>query len=1043
MFFIDVNQSIAWSHPAEIYFINAETPTVYTKVDVNQFPGLIDLERFRSYFANGNPPDDEDQADTLITYPTPDPHLKAILISGNRVLGGYCEPLWYFNIARWYVMLKSMGFSRIDVFHDDTTEVDENNFTHIRWVPHDDPGQMYQDTLWTPSQDLDNDGNNDIIGTSRYDDVKEGLADLAGDVEPEDRIVIYITNHGFEPGQQSPFGDGELDEYSIKLFDEMLSADSLYSMLLEFNNAAELFVFLEACHAGGIFDANAALYSQNFPHGHFAGACVDTQSFPFEADDTFWLYGHPTYHFTSYIMGSYPQLLDQREENGNYLDTQPWRKGKALEYPDPEDREEERHFLNGACFDAWDSKDRNSDLFLSFREAIEYTWAATNYNSGFDLRNGNNQEVTRYPQVVFNLEHGYDTYYFWPANNSAYCSENDSSGTVDFRGRGGYANWGYAGWSGNWNSSKPYIINQKLTFPAMATPGTITIGAEESTTEFLIYPGKDIIFERGLGEGNIDNVTFEAYTAGAANIWNGITVENTDFDMETCEISGADVGIDVILDDDEYDVILDDIEISFCNDGANFENTDSDGTIYLSNSSIHDCDYGIDAQDVYNLKLDGNVIYDIDIIGLFANNVYSVSPEGFTDNEIYSTGNDAIWCEDDNVIEFSLNDIYNNDYAAISSIGTGNLLILETPGNWEDDTPNNLLHDNDDYGIYVSSAATGTIIWAGDASLGYEGWNRIEDNASGAVYNGLAGMTIEAEGNWWGQSPPNAGDFDGAGSVDYSPWWTSSVDDDLKALFYQFAEGEYNQVIEGCREIIEDSPNSHAAMGALDLWDRSLRRTDANERQFGEIYRTVNAQRNGNSDLVRYASIVRARNLSSRGEFNTAIDTLESILADIDERDESVLPILVRAASILSDDLNDIEGALDIYDFIIDRYPDSRYARLASARANRLDDMIDGDGNGGRNLLKGLVPDENSLESISPNPFNNATEISFKLAESGRVNLRVFDIMGREVANLVTDYLTPGKHSFTWNARDLSTGMYLIHLTTEEGVLTEKAILLR
>ena len=94
------------------------------------------------------------------------------------------------------------------------------------------------------------------------------------------------------------------------------------------------------------------------------------------------------------------------------------------------------------------------------------------------------------------------------------------------------------------------------------------------------------------------------------------------------------------------------------------------------------------------------------------------------------------------------------------------------------------------------------------------------------------------------------------------------------------------------------------------------------------------------------------------------------------------------------------------------------------------------------------IPNEVSLSQNYPNPFNPVTNIDFSVDVSGMVSLKVYDISGKEVSNLVNDYLTPGNYSIKWNATDnygneLSSGMYIYQLNTNNGILTNSMILMR
>jgi len=78
-----------------------------------------------------------------------------------------------------------------------------------------------------------------------------------------------------------------------------------------------------------------------------------------------------------------------------------------------------------------------------------------------------------------------------------------------------------------------------------------------------------------------------------------------------------------------------------------------------------------------------------------------------------------------------------------------------------------------------------------------------------------------------------------------------------------------------------------------------------------------------------------------------------------------------------------------------------------------------------------------------PNPFNPSTTISYSLSESGFVQLNVYDILGREVVYLVNKEQTMGNYKTTFNASNLTSGIYFYKLQTGNFIETKKLILLR
>jgi hypothetical protein len=84
-----------------------------------------------------------------------------------------------------------------------------------------------------------------------------------------------------------------------------------------------------------------------------------------------------------------------------------------------------------------------------------------------------------------------------------------------------------------------------------------------------------------------------------------------------------------------------------------------------------------------------------------------------------------------------------------------------------------------------------------------------------------------------------------------------------------------------------------------------------------------------------------------------------------------------------------------------------------------------------------------ALEQNYPNPFNPSTTISFSLPSKSFVTLKVFDIMGREVATLVNEELSAGNYLQKWNATKMSSGIYFYRLQAGSFTETKKLVLLR
>lgn len=78
-----------------------------------------------------------------------------------------------------------------------------------------------------------------------------------------------------------------------------------------------------------------------------------------------------------------------------------------------------------------------------------------------------------------------------------------------------------------------------------------------------------------------------------------------------------------------------------------------------------------------------------------------------------------------------------------------------------------------------------------------------------------------------------------------------------------------------------------------------------------------------------------------------------------------------------------------------------------------------------------------------PNPFNPTTNIQFSLENSSEVQLKVFDVLGREVETLVNGRISQGMHTVNFDATNLSSGIYFYQLKTQSIVLTRQMMLIK
>jgi len=87
------------------------------------------------------------------------------------------------------------------------------------------------------------------------------------------------------------------------------------------------------------------------------------------------------------------------------------------------------------------------------------------------------------------------------------------------------------------------------------------------------------------------------------------------------------------------------------------------------------------------------------------------------------------------------------------------------------------------------------------------------------------------------------------------------------------------------------------------------------------------------------------------------------------------------------------------------------------------------------------IPTENKLYDNYPNPFNPTTQIKYSIKESGLVQIKVYDILGKEITTLVNERKDAGSYTIDFNANKLPSGVYIYQLTTPGFTQARKMIL--
>jgi hypothetical protein len=89
------------------------------------------------------------------------------------------------------------------------------------------------------------------------------------------------------------------------------------------------------------------------------------------------------------------------------------------------------------------------------------------------------------------------------------------------------------------------------------------------------------------------------------------------------------------------------------------------------------------------------------------------------------------------------------------------------------------------------------------------------------------------------------------------------------------------------------------------------------------------------------------------------------------------------------------------------------------------------------------APKEFSLSQNYPNPFNPTTSFKYQIATAGHVSLKIYDVLGREVALIVDEQKDPGEYNVTWDASSYSSGVYFFKLQAGTFTDVKKMLIVR
>ena len=130
-------------------------------------------------------------------------------------------------------------------------------------------------------------------------------------------------------------------------------------------------------------------------------------------------------------------------------------------------------------------------------------------------------------------------------------------------------------------------------------------------------------------------------------------------------------------------------------------------------------------------------------------------------------------------------------------------------------------------------------------------------------------------------------------------------------------------------------------------------------------------------------------------------------------------------------------------DSLIIQWPSGIIQNVEGININQYNEVVEDTNLGSVNLEPDQSPTDYNLFQNYPNPFNPSTNIKWHSPESGYQSLKVFDLLGKEVATLINEFKPEGDYELTWTPEDIPSGIYFYSLTVGSFHETRKMILLK
>jgi len=548
----------------------------------------------------------------------------------------------------------------------------------------------------------------------------------------------------------------------------------------------------------------------------------------------------------------------------------------------------------------------------------------------------------------------------------------------------------------------PSHSNNHFDF-GLKIPAGVTVTFDQGTTYLFDYGTSCVVYGNVIANGSSGSIIIKA--GENSSTWGGMIFNpGSSSSINNCTIQDATYGI--------------------------YSNA---AYVDISNTNIIDCNYGIY---LYRTNY-GSSQPDINNC-----NIYKSS---------YNGSGVGIYCNYSSPI--ILNTEVYNYYTGVGTIYNSSPLLGHYTA-----TGNNYLHNN--YKNLHTISSSNPFL----GSTSYGGYNTLQYYLN---YNIVAqtNCNLIAENNYWGTTQSsaiaNGMDIYGGCSVDYEPFLTwnpngrvvlpnvassktknpgiTSVATDLKSVQDLILSNKIDEALAICNQVLQKNKDTESILYALDLlWqiERIIKLQKGNENV--DLFSSFRVTKS-NTLVAGYANLIYT--IGQQSNRNISLDNVLFEYGTSDIIEKGV--IYSKFMYYLNEERNK-EKAEEQYQILAEKYPDDpitaeAWFQLNGGSLNKKQSEF----NNESVLNSDETPTNYALIGNYPNPFNPSTTIKYELPEKGHVVLKVFDILGNEVAELVNEFKNEGSYTIRFDAGHLSSGLYILTIRVNGFSATKKMVYLK